>query len=91
MAYLLVKQKVADFDQWLSVFELNRNEQEASGLNNPQILRDVDDSNLIVCLFHITDMNKAKQFTSASAIEKAQQDSSLIGSPEVLFFEEIHF
>ena len=50
MPYLYVKQKVADFDKWYSVFKSNEKAQQEAGFTELQLLRDVADPNIIVLL-----------------------------------------
>lgn len=46
MPYLLVRQKVEDFDKWYAVFEAHAETQKNSGLRDPQVLIDFKDPRL---------------------------------------------
>ncbi len=89
MQYLYVKQKVEDFDRWYSVFNSHAQAQQEAGLKDLQLFRDNSDPNTIVCLFRVYDMEKARAFTETPEAEDAQEESGMIGEPEVLWLNEI--
>ena len=89
MPYLLVRHKVADFDKWHSVFESHAEAQREAGLKDLQLLRDATDPNIVVCLFTVDDLTKAKAFTESQDSAEAQQKSGVIGVPEILLLKEI--
>ena len=89
MPYLLVRHRVADFDRWYSVFKSHAEAQREAGLSDLQLLRDAEDPNIIVCLFKVADMDKARAFTQSGDSHQAQKDSGVIGTPEVLLLKEL--
>lgn len=89
MPYLMVKQKVEDYDKWYKVFNSYDEAQHEAGLKDLQLLRDVSDPNTIVCIFKVDDLEKAKAFTEAPHASDAQVESGIIGTPEVLWLKEI--
>lgn len=89
MAYLYVRQRVADFDHWYKIFKSHAQAQREAGLKNLQLLRDVADQNIIVCIFEVENLEKARAFTEAPEASIAQKESGIIGEPEVLFLEEV--
>ncbi len=89
MQYLYVRQKVADYSKWLEVFESHAEAQKEAGLRDLQLLRDVNEPNIVVCIFRVEDVEKARVFTSAPQATKARQDSGIIDTPEVLWLEKI--
>lgn len=60
-----------------------------AGLKDLWLLRDINDPNTIVCIFFIEDIKAAKAFTEAPQASAAQDESGIIGAPEVLFLDEI--
>jgi hypothetical protein len=89
MPYLYVRQRVKDFDTWYSVFQSHTEAAEKAGLTDLQLLRDVSDENVIVCLFRIEDLARARAFTETPEASEAKTDSGIIGEPEVLWLEEL--
>ncbi|UCC39764.1 MAG: hypothetical protein JSV96_18635 [Candidatus Aminicenantes bacterium] len=89
MLYLLVRHRVADFDKWYSVFKSHAEAQREAGLKDLQLLRDAADPNIIVCLFKVDDVQKARAFTGSREAGDAQRESGIIGEPEILLLDEI--
>lgn len=89
MPYLLVRQKVEDYNKWYKVFKSHEEAQINAGLKDLQLLQDASDPNTIVCIFRIDDLEKARAFTQAPQAIEAQTQSGVIGKPEVLLLNEI--
>jgi len=89
MPYLLVRHRVADFDRWYKVFKSHAEAQREAGFSDFQLLRDAKDPNIIVCLFKVDDMDKARAFTQSGDSQRAQKNSGVIGPPEILLLKEI--
>ena len=75
MPYLLVKQRVEDYDKWYAVFASHAEAQREAGLTDLQLLRDIADPNVVVCLFKVEDLEKAKAFTESPDVDEAQAES----------------
>jgi hypothetical protein len=88
MHYLLCKHKVADYTKWREVFDSHAEAQQAAGLEPLHVLRDVDDRNLVVMVFRVHDLEKAKAFTQTPAAREAADLAGVIGKPEVLYLSE---
>jgi hypothetical protein len=89
MPCLFVRQKVKDYDRWYKVFASHAEAQKEAGLRDLQLLRDVDDPNVVVCFFRVDNMKKARSFTEAPEASEAQTDSGMIGEPQVMWLNEI--
>ena len=89
MKFLLVRQEVADFEQWYSVFSSHTEAQRQAGLNNLQLLRDASDPNIIVCLFEVDDIDSARAFTQSPSASEAKVQSGVVGQPEVFWLDEV--
>lgn len=88
MLYLFVRHKVADFDRWYSVFESHDEAQKEAGLHLLHLLRDTDDRNLVILLFRVDDLEKARAFLEAPSASEAAQNSGVIDVPEFSFLRE---
>jgi hypothetical protein len=88
MHYLLCKHKVADYARWRRVFDSHAEAQRQAGLYVLHVLRDTADLNLVVMLFRVDDLDKAKAFTQAPSASQAAKTSGVIGTPEILFLSE---
>ncbi|MDI6765818.1 MAG: hypothetical protein QME52_03235 [Bacteroidota bacterium] len=85
MRYLLVTHKVADFTKWKRIFDADAEAQRKAGLHLLHLLRDTVDLNLVVLLFRVDDLNKAKAFTQNPDASDHGEMSSVIGAPKILW------
>jgi len=89
MPYLIVKHKVKDFSQWLAVFESHAEAQKEAGFGEAHILRDYKDPNIVICLFKVFDIVKARAFTQAPDNASIMEQAGIIGTPKALWLEEL--
>lgn len=89
MPYLMVRQRVEDFEKWHSVFKSHDEAQKKAGLKDFQLLRDNEDPNIVVCFFKVDDLDKAKDFTGSPYAGEAKKKSGVIDEPDVLWLKEI--
>jgi len=85
MTHLLVRHKIADFAKWKVVFDAHRSNRNQAGIQEKLVLRGVDDPNLVVLLFTVADLAKAKTFVSSPDLRETMTKSGVLGQPEVLF------
>lgn len=84
MVYTIVRQSVADYEKWHTVFdgtEAKRREFSATGVH--QIFRDVDDPNTITVIIEWENGEKAKEFLNSPILKEAAQKGGVIGVPMV--------
>jgi hypothetical protein len=89
MPYLLIRHRVSDFDRWYSDLKSHGEAQREGGFGDLQLLRDVKDPHIVVCLFKVYDVDKARAFTQTLQSSEAQNDSGFSGQPEVFLLKEI--
>jgi len=85
MGYLICRNKVADFDRWKAVFDSHAAAQRASGLKLEHLWRGIDDPNEVFMLFAVDNLEKARGFVTVPKVPQAQQESGLIGKPDIYF------
>ena len=88
MTYMLCKHRVHDFERWHRIFASHAEAQEKAGLHLLYLLRDTNDSNHIIYLFKVDNMNTAKAFTEAPEANKAGEESGVIGRPEFFLLND---
>jgi len=67
MAYMLVRNKVRDFDVWKEVFDGELGAVRDAGLGVVHLWRSTEDPNEVFFLLSISDMNRARAFTADPA------------------------
>ncbi len=88
MHYLLCQHKVEDYTKWRGVFDSHAEAQRESGLHLLHLLRDTADPNLVVLLFRVDDVSKARAFTQTPSAHEAGESSGVIGVPEISFLSD---
>ncbi len=88
MHYMLCKNKVTDYARWRRVFDSHAEAHRGAGLHLLYVLRDTADPNVVVFLFRVDDLNKARAFTEAPSAGEAGEDSGVIGVTEISFLSE---
>ena len=89
MPYLVVKQKITNFERWYAAFKSDAKAQKEAGLQDLVILKDMTDPNLIVCMFKIDNLEKAKAFTCSPNSGEFAELAGVIGKPDILFLEKV--
>jgi heme-degrading monooxygenase HmoA len=89
MSYLLVRHKVADYEQWKSVFDAFIETRRAGGEKSYQILCVDGDPNNLVLLFEWESLEKAHAFIESAALRDAMKKGGVAGTPDVYYLEEV--
>ena len=84
MAYMLVRNRVRDFDVWKRVFDSELNAVRDAGLELVNLWRSTEDPNVVFCLLSIGDMERARAFTSDPASAAAGERAGVLDG-------EIHY
>ena len=78
MAYMLVRNKVRDFDVWKEVFDGQRGPSQDAGLGLVHLWRSIDDPNEIFFLLSISDMDRAKAYTADPEAAKVGERAGVL-------------
>jgi hypothetical protein len=84
MAYMLVRNRVRDFDVWKKVFDSELGAVQAAGLGLVNLWRSTEDPNVVFFLLSVSDMERARAFTADPA-------SAATGEPAGVLDGEIHY
>ena len=88
MTYLFCKHKVAEYARWRRVFDSHAEAQRETGLHVLHVLRAADDPNLIVMLFRVDDVEKARAFTEAPSARETGEEAGVIGPAEMFYLND---
>ncbi len=85
MPFLFCHHKVKDFDLWKRVFDSHATAQKKAGLTLQYLLCNLEDPNDIFMLFEVEEIEKGKNFVTSTDVPGAQNESGVIGKPEIYF------
>jgi len=88
MNYAILRFKVQDFNSWKPVFDDNKLTRKAAGLKDVLMWRNIDDQNEIVLLFEVSDIAKAKEFSTSADLKEKMQASGVLGRPDIIFLSD---
>jgi hypothetical protein len=86
-AYLLCRNRVADFVRWKGVFASHAAAHGAAGLRLVNIWRSVEEPNNVFFLFEVASVEKAREFIGNPAAAEAGRASGVIDG-EYHFIED---
>ncbi len=84
---VIVTHRVKDFDAWLKVYDGEGTATRASnGIVDRALARGVDDPNMVLLSFVVTDMAKAKARVASEDLKKVMMDAGVEGPPQINFY-----
>ncbi|MGZ3424101.1 MAG: putative quinol monooxygenase [Polyangiales bacterium] len=87
-AALIVRHRVANFDQWKKVFDGMTETRRAHGWLSTLVYRDATDPNMVTIVNRVRDLDGAKRYGSSPEIRDAMQRGGVQGPPEIHFLDE---
>ncbi|MGZ7136337.1 MAG: cyclase [Methanobacterium sp.] len=87
MHYVLIINKIEDYDKWRSVYDENEPNRRDNGSKGAHVFRNPDNSKEVVILFEWDDIDKARKFIESSKLNKRIEKAGFIGEPEVHLLE----
>lgn len=81
-AALMVSHPVADFDTWKTGFDAHESARRDAGILGHHINRSQDNPNSVSVYMAISDLDRAKAFTSSADLKSAMEDVGVTGPPE---------
>jgi hypothetical protein len=87
-AALIVKHRVADFDQWKKVFDSMTPIRRQHGWVGHIVLRDAQDPNVVTIINRVKDLDGAKRYGASQELKSGMKDAGVQGVPEISFLED---
>ncbi len=87
MPYLLIRHKVEDYDRWKKAFDDHESIRQAAGSKGGYLFRNADNSNEVVMIVEMEDLDRARQFVGSDDLRQAMEGAGVTGPPEILFLE----
>ena len=88
MPYLLVRHKVADYEQWKAVFDAHSVTRQANGSRGGQLFRNASDPNELVVLFEWDVLERARQFAQSEDWRAVMQRAGVVDHPTIYFLKD---
>ncbi len=87
MVYLLVRNKVKDFDRWKSVFEAHGESRRQNGSKGGYFFRNTSDPNETIFLLEWDSLENARGFANSEGARATLAQAGLLDKPDVYFLD----
>lgn len=81
MAWMVVRQKVEDFQKWKQIFDSAAILRKASGERSCQIFRNTEDLNEIILLLEWNDIRNAVKYSQNKLFKEAEKKAGVVTEP----------
>ena len=88
MPYLLVRQKVTDYEQWKSAFDAHSLTRQTHGSRGGQLFRNASDPNELVVLLEWDVLEQARQFAQSEELREVMQRAGVVDHPTISFLKD---
>jgi hypothetical protein len=83
MNYLLIRHRVADFSHGKAAYDDHSGAREQAGLKEKELLHDIKDTNQVVLLFEIADIQRAQNFAESSDLREVMRAAGVTYKPDI--------
>jgi hypothetical protein len=87
-AALIVRHRVANFDQWKIAFDSMFEVRRSHGWLSATVYRDATDPNMVTIVNRVKDLDGAKRYGSSDALREGMKNGGVQGPPEVYFVDQ---
>jgi uncharacterized protein (DUF1330 family) len=88
MPYLLVRQKVTDYEQWKSAFDAHSLTRQANGSRGGQLFCNASDPTELVVLLEWDVLEQARQFAQSDEWREVMQRAGVVDHPTISFLKD---
>ena len=81
--------RVANFAKWKPTYEAHDSIRRSYGLTNYVLGRGLNDSNMVLAISKMDDVNKAKELTSSQGMKDRMQKAGVTGKPSFKYVEVV--
>jgi hypothetical protein len=90
MPHILIRHKVADFDQWRQIFDSRAGVRKLVGLKEERFWRSAADPNDIFILFAADNLQTAMAYVNSPEVLKRMKSAGVIGQPDIQVLLQQH-
>ncbi len=87
----MIQHPVKDYDHWKAAYMAHDSVRSAYGLTEISVSRVMGDSNSVIVLSRIDDLQKAKDFTALPELKTAMDSAGVTGPPTFTYMEVIRY
>ena len=88
---IAISHTVKNYDVWKKGFDEDEMNRSASGLTLRSLARGTDNPNKVYVFLNISDMQKAKDFSSSPKLKEVMQKVGVISKPEIFYSNVVRF
>jgi hypothetical protein len=81
--YLTLMHECKDFPVWKKAYDADTPRRTAAGLTEIHVLREHDNPNLVALMFGVSDVGRAKAFTTSPDLAATMKAAGIIGTPRM--------
>lgn len=78
MTYMLVRNKIEDYNVWRKVFDADKDEREKAGLITQHVWQEKENKNNVFFLLSVEDIEKAETFCKKPESQEKSQKAGVI-------------
>jgi hypothetical protein len=88
-AALIVRHRVANFDNFKKAFDSMIDVRRAHGWTSAIVYRDGADPNIVTIVNRVKDLDGAKRYGGSAELRAGMEKAGVQGPPEIFFVEEV--
>lgn len=88
MPSLLIRHRVADYDDWKPCFDDHQSMRRANGCQGGRLFRGADDPREVLILLAWDDLHRARLFVDSDELRLAMRRAGVSDQPDVWFLED---
>lgn len=86
---MIVKQKVANYAKWKTLYDTRDSLRHANGLSSYIVGRGMSDSNMVIVILRMADVNEAKELAGSTEMKERMRKSGVIGTPSFEYLDVV--
>jgi hypothetical protein len=86
---MIIKHKVANYAKWKPGYESHDSARLANGLHNYVIARGTEDSNMVMVVMRMDDVEKAKALAVSQGLKDRMKKAGVVGAPTIDFIQSV--
>jgi len=89
MAYVLIRQKVQDYNKWKSAYDANAARRATATSKGSRVFRSASDPNEVLVLMEVADLDAARRFAASPDQREVMQNAGVTDRPDAYFLNEV--